>query len=166
MRAERRDGAVVRLVELVEDAPVGADRVADVVEPRLVDLAEARVELDELERRRPSPSRALEDLRELGPRLEREVDAIEVRERLGVERLDAEDVLVRLLGLRDVAELVLERLREALADRALHVGVGVQAEDVGVRVGERLPAAVDRAGEARRLLADFSSSGYSLSARM
>ena len=91
--------------------------------------------------------------REVGPRLDREVDAIEVGERLGVERLDGEDVAVRLDRLVDVAELVLERLREATTDRALDVRVVVEAEDVGVRVGERLPAAVDRSGEARRLFA-------------
>ena len=64
-----------------------------------------------------------------------------------------EDVAVRLDRLVDVAELVLERLREATTDRALDVLSCVQAEDVGVRVGEGLPAAVDRAGEPRRLLA-------------
>ena len=55
---ERRDRAFVRLVELVEDAPVRADRVRQVAEARLVELAEARVELDELERCRSSPARA------------------------------------------------------------------------------------------------------------
>ena len=50
-----RDGALVRLVELVEDAPVRPDGVRQVAEPRLVQLAEARVEVDELERVAPSP---------------------------------------------------------------------------------------------------------------
>ena len=40
---QRGDGAVVSLVEIVEDPPVGADGVADVVEPGLVQLAEARI---------------------------------------------------------------------------------------------------------------------------
>ena len=83
---EGGDRALVRLVELVEDAPVRADGVRQVGEARLVELAEAGVELDELE---PSVGRLdahLEDLREVLPGLERQVDAIEVGERLGVAR--------------------------------------------------------------------------------
>ena len=91
------------LVELVEDPPVGADGVRHVRQACLVELSQARVELDELQRVGRRLDAHLEDLRELRPRLEREVDAIEVGERLDVERLDAEDVLVRLLGLLDVA---------------------------------------------------------------
>ena len=83
---EGRDGALVRLVELVEDAPVRADGVRQVVEARLVELAEAGVELDELDGVGRRLDAHLEDLRELRPRLERQVDAIEVRERLGVAR--------------------------------------------------------------------------------
>ena len=97
----------------------------------------------------------LEDLGEVRPRLDREVDPVEVRQRLEVRRIDAEDVLVRLLGLGDVAELVLERPGEALADGPLDRRIRVSAEDVGVGVGERLPAAVDRGREARRLFADL-----------
>ncbi len=54
---------------------------------RLVDLAEAGVEIDELDVVGRSPcTRISRMLGELRPRLERQVDAIEVRERLGVER--------------------------------------------------------------------------------
>src|SRR6185436_19953113 len=89
----------------------------------------------------------LEHLSEVAPLFERGVDAIEVDERVGVERLDTEYVAVHFLDLRDVAELLLERAREPTADDALYVRVLVEAEDVGVRVGELLPAAVDEAGQ-------------------
>ena len=69
-------------------------------------------------------------------------------------RVDAEDVLVRLLGLgRRRPARPRTCARAAGRSTVCTLGVGVSAEDVGVRVGERLPAAVDRAGEARRLLA-------------
>jgi hypothetical protein len=68
-----------------------------------------------------------------------------------VEGLDPEDVAVRLLGLRDVAELLLEDARELLAGGRLHGLVVVEAEHVGVGVRERLPAAVGRAREALHL---------------
>jgi hypothetical protein len=56
----------------------------------------------------------------------------------------AADVLVRLFGLLHVAELLFEGLGEPLAEHALDFLVlGVEAEHVGVRVGELLPAAVD-----------------------
>ena len=155
MRASAAIVAFVRLVEAVEDASERDRRVRNVAELRLVDLAETRVELDELEIVRRRLDAHLEDLREIGPPFDREIDAIEVRERLRVVRVDGEDVFVRLLGFVDVAELVFERLGETTPDRALDVRVVVEAEDVGVRVGERLPAVVDRAGKARRLLARF-----------
>ncbi len=141
----------MRLVEAVEDATERDGRIRDVGEPRLVHLAEASVEIDELEVVGRGLDAHLEDLGEVGPAFDREVDAIEVGERLGVEGLDGEDVAVGLDRLVDVAELVLERLREPAPDGALDVRVVVEAEDVGVRVGEGLPAAVDRTGEARGL---------------
>jgi len=66
-----------------------------------------------------------------------------------VERLHREDVLVRLLGLGDVAEVVFERLGEPLADGALNDGIGVRAEDVRVCVRESLEAGVDDARKTR-----------------
>ncbi len=149
---EGGDGRIVGLLEIVEDAPEGDDGLVEVDEALLVDLTEAPVELDELERLRRREDALLERARELGVLLLRRVDAVEVAERLGVERLDAEHVLVGLLGLLDVAQLILEDAREALADGGLHRLVGVYAEHVGVRVGEQLPAAVRRAGEPLHLL--------------
>ncbi len=164
---QRGDGAVVRLVEVVEDPAVRADRVRDVVQARLVELAEARVEVDEIERVGGRLDAHLEDLRELGPRLDREVDAIEVREGLGVLAVDAEDVLVRLLGLGDVPELVLERAREAPADGLLDLGVGVRSPRTSAyalaSVSQPPSTLAARRGASSP---DFSSSGNSLRARM
>ena len=94
----------------------------------------------------------LEHLGEVSPLLERRVDAVEVRERIGVERLDAEHVAVRLFGLGDVAELFFERARQATTDHPLHLRILVHTEHVGVGVGELLPAAVDQARQALDLL--------------
>src|ERR1019366_2380469 len=70
----------------------------------------------------------------------------------GVLGVDSEDVLVRLFGLGHVAELVLERAREAAADALLNLWIRVRAEHVCISVGERLPPALDAGRKPRRLL--------------
>ena len=92
----------------------------------------------------------LEDLRELRPRLERQVDAIEVRERLGVERLDARTYLYVSSALAMSPSSSSKMRARRLPIVRWTLGSVVRAEDVGVRVGEGLPAAVDDAREALR----------------
>jgi hypothetical protein len=148
---QRVDRLLVRAIELVEDLAVGADGVVELAEALLVDLAQARVELDELVGLGRHADALLERARELGVLLELRVDAVEVGESALVEGLDPEHVAVRLLGLRDVGELLLEDARELLAGGRLHGLVVVEAQHVGVGVRERLPAAVGRAREALHL---------------
>src|SRR5262249_27676922 len=90
----------------------------------------------------------LEDVGEIGPLLERGVDAVEVRQGVGFERIDPEDVAIGLLGLAQITELLLEDTRQPAADRTLHFYVfGVRTEHVGIAVRELLPAAIDRTGK-------------------
>ena len=98
----------------------------------------------------------LQDLGELGPRLDGEIDAIQIGERLRVGWFDAEDVLVRLLGLGDVPELILERLCEPLPDGTLHLGLDMQPEHIRVGVRERLSPAITISGKPGASSPDFA----------
>ena len=111
------------------------------------------MEVDEVDGISARLDALLEHVGQLGPRLHRQVDAIEVRQGLLLQRIHREDVLVRLFGLGDVTQLVLEDAREALPDGGLDGLVLVRAEDVRKGVGQMVPTAFDGRREARGLLA-------------
>src|SRR5262249_3633639 len=131
---ERRDRALVLLVELVEDAPIRRDGLVDLLQRLLVDLPEAREEIDLLDRIRGRLGARYEDVRQLLVRSPLHVDAIEVLERGDVERIDPQHVPIRLLRLLLIAELVLERARELRTDEPHDLGLLVLTQDVGVGV--------------------------------
>ena len=68
---------------------VGRDRRVEIVEARLVDLAEAELELQDLLRALADLGLALEDLDELGPALGLREEAVERADRALVLRVDA-----------------------------------------------------------------------------
>ena len=142
---EGRDRGLVCGVELVEHALVHARRIIELADSALVaqavfvDLTEPQMQLDELQLLFRGEQPLLEHLRKLRVLLERGVDAIELRQGLDVERLDAEDVAIRLLGPLDVAQLFLVQAREALADHGLDQLVVVELEN-GREAFARIPS--------------------------
>ena len=117
-----------------DDLAVGGDRLVEVVEARLVDLAEAVLELEDLVRRLADLGFAREDLRELAPALGLREEPIERADRGLVLGVDLEHAAVARDGALDVLELRLEDLREAEAE--LDEAVGVLGELVELRVVE------------------------------
>jgi len=77
---ESSDRVLIGRRELVEDRAVSADRVFSLLEPFLVDLAQARVELHLLVVVFGRDRTLLQHAGKLGPLLERGVNAIEVGE--------------------------------------------------------------------------------------
>jgi hypothetical protein len=145
---ERRDGFLVRRRQCVEDHAMRADRVVESRQPLLVHLTESAVELDLVQRVLGCHRALLEHASELRPLLERAVDAIEVGEGILFARLHREHVAIGFFCLGDVGQLFFEDSREALADSGLRRSVDtLDRQHVGVSIGERLPAAVEHAGQ-------------------
>jgi hypothetical protein len=134
---EGRDGVLVGRRELIEDHAVRADRVRDLRQALLVHLPQAGVELDLVDAVLGGGGALFQHAGELGPLLERAVDAIEVGQGVALGRRHRQDVTVGLLGLGDVRQLLLEHTGELLADHGQGARrQALDAEHVRVSVGQ------------------------------
>src|ERR1700721_2505974 len=89
LKTRARRGGVLTRSSSVEDRPGGTNGVLGVRQLRLVGFSEPRVQIDQLEGVFGPLHSLLEDAGQLGPRLERRVDPIEVPLRVGGEGLKA-----------------------------------------------------------------------------
>ena len=141
---QRGDRLFVGGRQRIENHAVRTDRIVEAREALLVDLTQATVEVDLVERLFSRNGALFQHAGQLGPLLERAVNAIEVRERVLLVRFDRQDVAIRLFGLGHVGQLFFEHARQPLADRGLRGGVdALDRQDVGVSVRQRLPATVE-----------------------
>ncbi len=130
-----------------EHLAVGRDGGIEIVEPLLVDLAQAVLELEDLVRRLADLGFARQDLREITPALGPQEEPVERADRGLVFRVGGEDAAVARDGAVDVVELNLVDLGYAKAQIDQPVGLSCELVELGVVELGHLRPAIGHAAE-------------------